>query len=186
MSDELLRPLPCYLQTGLRAVFIGYNPGVASARAGRYYAHPGNAFWRHLSASGLVGREVGPQDDSLLPGEAGIGFVDLCRRPSVRASELSGVELREGALRLLADLRDAQPLFAVFSGRGIYQAFGRHALGIPAGDLARRSYGEQPERIGLTRPFVVPSSSGLASKWHAERVEWLRRLASQLAGPEHA
>jgi len=180
MTAAELQPLPHYLPPGLRLVFVGYNPGVTSARAGHYYAHPGNPFWRHLSASGLVGRAVGPEDDALLPAEAGIGFVDLCCRPSVRASELTLDELREGALRLLGELQESQPAYAVFSGRGIYQVFGRHALGLRAIELARRSYGEQPERIGVTVPYVIPSSSGLASKWHAERLDWLRRLAASL------
>jgi len=180
MTMEDLRPLPHYLPPRLRLVFIGYNPGVASARAGHYYAHPGNPFWRHLTLSGLVAREVGPEDDVILPAEAGIGFVDLCCRPSVRASELTPEELREGALRLLSELQEAQPGYAVFSGRGIYQAFGRHALGLRASELASRPYGGQPERLGATVPYVIPSSSGLASKWHAERLEWLRRLAATL------
>ena len=77
---------------------------------------------------------------------------------------------------------------AVFSGRGIYQEFGRHALGIPAPELAKRPYGVQPERItgphGESVPYVIPSSSGLASKWHAERLELLHRLQALLARPE--
>jgi TDG/mug DNA glycosylase family protein len=60
-----LPTLPHYLQPGLRMVFIGYNPGIESARAGHYYARPGNAFWKQLSASGLVARTVGPSDDAL-------------------------------------------------------------------------------------------------------------------------
>ncbi|MCZ2108239.1 MAG: hypothetical protein LC118_01490, partial [Dehalococcoidia bacterium] len=66
--------------------------------------------------------------------------------------------------------------------RGIYQLFGRHALGMAARDLARREYGIQPERIGATIPFVIPSSSGLASKWHRERLEWLEELRRLVEG----
>lgn len=180
MTAEELRPLPHYLQQGLRVLFIGYNPGVTSARAGHYYAHPGNPFWRHLSASGLVTRPVSHEDDAILPSEAGIGFIDLCCRPSARASELTPAELVEGAARLHAELVEFQPRVAVFSGRGIYQSFGKHALGLRPRDLAARAYGEQPERIGATRPWVIPSSSGLASKWHAERLALLRQLAPEL------
>jgi G:T/U-mismatch repair DNA glycosylase len=48
-------------------------------------------------------------------------------------------------------------------------------------ELAGRPYGEQSERIGETTPWVIPSSSGLASKWHRERLEWLYRLAEAVA-----
>ena len=168
------------LAPGLRLVFIGYNPAIFSAEAGHYYARPGNMFWRHLSASGLAGRTVGPTDDALLLTEAAIGFTDLCCRPTVRASELTRDEIAAGAQRLHAELEQHQPRVALFSGRGIYQLFGRHALGLPPRDLATRSYGPQPERIGATVPWVIPSSSGLASKWHRERLEWLCRLAAEL------
>lgn len=174
--------LPHYLRRGLRLVFVGYNPAIYSAEAGRYYARPGNVFWRQLSASGLVARPVGPADDALLMDEAGIGFVDLCCRPTVRAEELTREEIVAGARRLLGELREFEPGLAVFSGRGIYQHFGRHALGVGAAELARREYGLQPERIGATGAWVVPSSSGLASRWHRERQEWLRRLVAAVDG----
>lgn len=178
-----LSPLPVYLRPGLRLVFIGYNPGLESARRGHYYAFSGNVFWRHLNASGLVAREVGPEDDALLMDEAGIGFTDLCRRPTARAEHLAPDELRAGALRLHAELADASPRIAVFSGRGIYQVFAREALGVPARDLVRRDYGPQPERIAAaTVPWVIPSSSGLASRWHRERLALLHRLAAELDG----
>ncbi len=169
-----------YLRPGLRIVFIGYNPAIFSAEAGHYYARPGNMFWRQLSASGLAGREAGPEDDGLLMDEAGIGFTDLCCRPTVRAGELRRAEIIDGARRLHGELLANQPQIALFSGRGIYQHFGRHALGLSAKELALRQYGGQPERIGKTVPWVIPSSSGLASKWHRERLEWLYELARVL------
>ncbi|MEP7215521.1 MAG: mismatch-specific DNA-glycosylase [Anaerolineaceae bacterium] len=172
--------LPHYLRPGLRIVFIGYNPSIYSAEAGHYYARAGNAFWRQLSASGLAGRDVGPEDDRLLMDEAGIGFTDLCPRPTVRAEELSRAEIIEGALRLHSEILEHQPRVALFSGRGIFQHYGRHALGLRTKELAGRPYGAQPERIGETVPWVIPSSSGLASKWHRERLAWLGELLRTL------
>lgn len=179
--DAPLSPLPTYLRPGLRLVFIGYNPGLESARRGHYYAFAGNVFWRQLNASGLVSREVSAADDAALMDLAGIGFTDLCARPSVSAGELGPAELRQGAQRLLDDLLRVQPGVAVFSGRGIYQQFGRLALGISARELAGREYGEQPERVGQSVAWVVPSSSGRASRWHRRRQELLCALAARLA-----
>lgn len=183
--------LPHLLRPGLRLVFIGYNPAIYSAEAGHYYARSGNQFWRHLSESGIAGRTVGPEDDDLLQGEAGIGFTDLCSRPTVRAEHLTRAEIVEGSQRLSAELLQFQPQVACFSGRGIYQHFGRHALGLAPKDLAGRSYGPQPESIGATVLWVIPSSSGLASKWHTERLGRLHQLrealsaASGLSSPGH-
>ena len=174
--------LPHYLRPGLRVFFIGYNPAVYSAEVGHYYARAGNVFWKQLNESGLLARPAGPEDDASLMDEAGIGFVDLCPRPTVRADELTRDEVAEGARRLLGQLQANQPAYAVFSGRGIYVHFARHALGLPRAALAGRTDGVQPERIGTTIPYVVPSSSGLASRWRQERLALLRELAA-LLGP---
>ena len=180
MTEAGILTLPHYLRAGLRVVFIGYNPAIYSAEAGHYYARPGNVFWKQLSASGLAGRTVTFEDDGLRMDEAGIGFTDLCPRPTVRAEELTNDEVSEGARRLQAELLEYQPRIACFSGRGIYQHFGRHALGLPARELTSRPYGAQAERIGATAPWVIPSSSGLASRWHKERLEWLRGLSDEV------
>lgn len=180
MTESDLPTLPHYLRPGLRVVFIGYNPGIDSARAGHYYARAGNVFWKQLSASGLVERAVSFDDDAMLMDEAGIGFTDLCPRPSVRAEELRPDEIREGAARLHRELLAHQPHIACVSGKGIYQHFGRWALGVSRGELSKRGYGEQPERVGETALWVIPSSSGLASKWHRERMGWMVRLGDEV------
>ncbi len=178
--DDDLRPLPHYLRPGLRVVFIGYNPGIESARQGHYYAFRGNVFWRHLSASGIVSREVTHLDDAILFAEEGIGFTDLCSRPTARASHLENHELVTGAANLHRDLIEYQPGVAVFSSLGVFREFGRHAMRLSARELSRIACGLQGHRIGETALFVVPSSSGLASKWHARRLALLQELPALL------
>ena len=178
--------LPHYLRPGLRLVFIGYNPAVYSAEAGHYYARRANVFWQQLNESGLLAHPAGPEDDASLMDDAGIGFVDLCPRPTVRADELTADEIAAGARRLLGQLEANQPEYAVFSGRGIYVHFARRALGLPRAALQGRADGVQPERIGRTIPYVVPSSSGLASRWRRERLALLRELAALLGPPPAA
>lgn len=177
-----MNTLPHYLRPGLRLVFIGYNPGIESARVGHYYAFHGNVFWRQLLQSGLVSRDVCHEDDCGLMDEAGIGLTDLCPRPTRQAGELLKAEQSEGARVLHGELEEYQPRVAVFGGRGIYSVFARAALGLTARDIAGRPWGRQPEALGATELWVIPSSSGLASKWHAERLRLLRSLTEKLNG----
>ena len=96
MASDLLRP-------GLELVFCGYNPSLTSGLSGHHYAHPGNRFWRVLSASGITDRQYEPHDDETLL-ELGIGLTNLCSRPTRRADELTREEIRSGALALRQEL----------------------------------------------------------------------------------
>ncbi len=177
-----MNTLPHYLRPGLRIVFIGYNPGIESARVGHYYAFHGNVFWRQIAESGLGRAGVSHLDDASLMDEAGIGLTDLCPRPTARAGDLSKAELTEGAHRLHREISESQPRVAVFGGRGIYSVFARVALGVSAVELSRRPWGKQPETVGESALWVIPSSSGLASKWHAQRLQLLRALGQRMNG----
>jgi mismatch-specific thymine-DNA glycosylase len=174
------RALPLLMRRGLRLVFIGNNPGIESARVGHYYAFRGNVFWRQLSQSGLVPVPVTSQDDCALMDLAGIGFTDICLRSTARASELTLAELVAGAHRLREELECFAPAVAVFSGRSVFEPFARHALGLPRAALADRPFGRQPEAVGPTQIWLIPSSSGLASGWHARRLKLLQQLAASL------
>ena len=66
MASDLLRP-------GLKLVFCGYSPSLASGQSGHHYAHPGNRFWRVLFAAGITPRLYKPEEDERLL-ELGIGF----------------------------------------------------------------------------------------------------------------
>src|SRR5690242_17003195 len=86
-SLEPEKTLPDYLSSGLKLVFIGINPGYFSAQVGHYYARPGNLFWWALSNSGLVPRDVKPEDDAALQ-EWGIGLTDVVKRPTHSSGDL--------------------------------------------------------------------------------------------------
>jgi TDG/mug DNA glycosylase family protein len=115
MALDLLRP-------GLKIVFCGYNPSLASGRSGRHYAHPGNRFWRVLFASGITDRLYKPEEDELLL-DLGIGFTNLVSRPSRRADELTREEIRSGAIALREKLERFQPRVVAYTGIGIYRWF---------------------------------------------------------------
>ena len=64
-ADGLM--LPDVLEPNLRVVFCGTAAGSASARAGAYYAGPGNSFWRTIHAIGLTPRQLRPQEFASCP-----------------------------------------------------------------------------------------------------------------------
>jgi TDG/mug DNA glycosylase family protein len=119
-----LFPLPDYLAPDLDVIFVGINPGVQSARAGRYYANPRNPFWRLLHEAGLTPRELRPDEDHLLP-TFGYGITDIVKRPSRGVADLSPTDFRQGRLILEEKLLTCQPQIVCFNGKtGFINFFG--------------------------------------------------------------
>src|SRR3954469_19637984 len=96
--------LPDLLVEGLEIVFIGINPSRYSVEKGHYFARPGNRFWPALSRSRLslaARRALGvealcPEHDVELPPH-GIGFTDVVKRATPRATDLAPGELAAAA-----------------------------------------------------------------------------------------
>lgn len=85
---DLLRP-------GLRGVVVGINPAPPSVAAGHYYqGRLGQNFFRRLEGAGVLPAGDGFEDDRAF--EAGVGFTDVVKRPSVGADEVSSEELSHG------------------------------------------------------------------------------------------
>ncbi|HEY2053533.1 MAG TPA: mismatch-specific DNA-glycosylase [Solirubrobacterales bacterium] len=141
--------LPDVLGPGLRIVFCGYAPGTASAKAGAYYAGPGNRFWATLHEVGLTDVLLAPAEFARLP-EFGIGLTDISKSASGSDQEVG----RRGVdpARIAAIVTKASPAHLAFNGKNAARA----ALGRPV------DYGPQPERIGGAVTWVLPSTSGAA------------------------
>jgi len=169
LAEAELRPeLPDYLRSGLRVVFVGFNPGDRSSQVGHYYAGRGNQFWNLLYESGLVNMPLKPEDDYRLL-EFGIGVTDIVKRWSRSSSELRRQDYCLGIPLLREKLERAAPRAVAFNGKGAYQQFcGRSsALGL------------QRDCIGITRVFVLPSTSGRnGSLTRAQKLVHFRRLAN--------
>jgi TDG/mug DNA glycosylase family protein len=183
---DSLETLPDLLREELDVVFIGINPSVYSAQQGHYFARSINRFWPSFSRStlsaaarrGLGVDRLEPRHDVLLM-QYGIGFTDVVKRPTARASELDAAEFAAGVGELLKKLERAQPLFACFQGMMGYRPF--HA--VHTGTKSKLALGEQPNRVGRTRLFVVPSPSPAnAHATPAGQTEWYDRLAALIAG----
>jgi TDG/mug DNA glycosylase family protein len=162
VASDLLGP-------GLKLLFCGYNPSLRSGHTGYHYAHPGNRFWRVLFASGITERLYAPEEDARLL-EAGIGFTNLCSRPTRRADELTREEIRAGSEALRATLERYRPSAVAYTGIGIYKWFRA---------TSKAFWGVQSTSAvpGVT-DVVVPSPSGLNRMRFEELVEHYRVLAT--------
>ncbi|HEX5304843.1 MAG TPA: mismatch-specific DNA-glycosylase [Dyella sp.] len=160
--------LPDVLHGGLTLVFCGTAAGTRSAREGAYYAHPGNLFWRALAEASITPRLYAPHEFAQLPA-LGIGFTDLAKFHSGNDSELPRDAFDVPAL--IAKIERFAPRWLAFTSKhGAKAALGR----------AISSYGLQPEQIGTTRIFVLPSPSGQA-RGHWSIGPWLE-LARRVRG----
>ncbi|CAL8070809.1 unnamed protein product [Calicophoron daubneyi] len=150
-EDVTDKALPDHLKEGLDIVIVGINPSLASAHIGHHYAGPGNHFWTCLSQAGLVPMSVTCYDDSKML-DYGIGFTNVCTRPTKGAAELTRREMKAGAAIMLEKMRKYKPKIAVFNGKGIYEAYVGHK---------NFSMGRQPLPLEGTDTiiFVMPSSS---------------------------
>jgi TDG/mug DNA glycosylase family protein len=161
------RELPDYLRPGLKAVFVGFNPGERSARIGHYYAGRGNQFWSLLFESGLVPEKLAPEEDRRML-EFRYGLTDVVKRWSKSANDLKAPDFKRGVPRLRSKLQDAAPRVVAFNGKMAYEKF-----------HGRSSHlGWQRELFAGARVFVLPSTSGRnGSLTRAEKLACFRRLA---------
>jgi TDG/mug DNA glycosylase family protein len=170
MSDDptVGRPvLPDVLAPGLRIVFCGTAAGTVSAARSAYYAHPQNRFWSALHSVGLTPRLVKPEEFDQLP-QWGIGLTDIAKYVSGMDGELPPSALgAQACAELKAKIAASEPGWLAFTSL----AAGRRYLGAAAG------FGEQPDRIGRTRLWLLPSPSPTAG-WNWDRNKhWWRMLA---------
>ena len=155
--------LPDVLGPGLDIVFCGSAAGAASARAGAYYAGPGNRFWPTLHRVGLTPRLLAPAEFRTVR-QYGIGLTDLCKTESGADSSLS--READDAAALAAKIARHRPAVLAFNGKRAARVFL---------DAASVDYGAQPRRLGGTAIHVLPSTSGAARRWWDEAF-W-RRVA---------
>jgi len=141
--------LPDILRPGLRVAFCGTAAGTASARAGAYYAGPGNAFWVTLHSTGLTPTQLSPAEFEQLPA-FGIGLADICKVRHGSDYEVGTGEFDVAGLE--ARIAAVEPANLAFNGKNA----ARGALGRSV------DYGPQPERIGGAAIWVLPSTSGAA------------------------
>jgi TDG/mug DNA glycosylase family protein len=157
--------LPDRLKPGLKLVFCGTAAGRVSAERQAYYAHAQNKFWKTLFDVGLTPRLIAPADYEIL-WEHGIGLTDIAKFTFGMDHQLPKDALGADAVAALkARIRKARPAILAFTSLN----GGRKVLGPKA------VAGEQPEKLGDTRVFILPSPSPLAAN-HWDIQPW-RALA---------
>jgi double-stranded uracil-DNA glycosylase len=162
--------LPDLIKPGLRIVFCGTAAGTVSAARGAYYAHPQNRFWSALHAVGLTPRQLRPEDYPELS-QWGLGLTDIAKHVSGMDRELPAGALGPDARAALkAKIAAAAPDWLAFTSL----TAGRRYLG-----RAAAGFGEQPERIGRTRLWLLPSPSPTAGWNWARHKHWWQALADE-------
>lgn len=159
--------LPDVLQPDLNVVFCGTAAGHRSARVRGYYAGPGNYFWPILYKIGLTPYQFQPHEFRRVV-EYGIGLTNIARYTYGSDSQLTKADFDPHSLR--QDIIRVSPKVLAFNGKKAAQVFFNQTI---------IEYGLQPESVGETTVFVLPSTSGAArgfwneAYWYA-LADWLK------------
>jgi len=174
-----LGTVPDYLGPDLQCVFIGLNPGIATAQRGHFFAGPTNLFWRLMYESKFVSHPVSYEDDVRMS-TWGLGLTNIISRPTAEASELSREELVAAVPSLHEKISRHKPQAICVVGKGIYDAMwrARHDnQSLPKSF----DWGLQPESFAGCRTFVVPSTSGRVAAYSREfKLNLWTKVASQV------
>lgn len=187
--DDTAQTLSDLLKEGLDVVFVGINPSVFSVARGHYFARSTNRFWPSLSRSvlSLTARQalgvetLGPHHDRALQAH-GIGFTDVVKRATPKASDVAASEFAAGVQHLLAKLDAYRPRIACFHGITGYRPVHRVLTSAEMTIVL----GLQKWHLGSTRIYLVPNPSGANAHFtprtrRAGTIAW--RRASDSSNP---
>src|SRR5688572_4241839 len=164
--------LPDVIAPGLKVLFCGINPGLYSGAVGHHFARPGNRFWPALHRAGFTDRLLSPAEDRLLP-QYGCGVTNMVARTTAAAAELSDEEFLEGAKGLERKAKRYEPQWIAFVGIGAYRT----------GFADKRAHiGPQEKRIGPSRVWVLPNTSGLNANYQPQHLAQLFADLRKAAG----
>jgi len=160
----------------LICLFIGVNPGLATARTGHAYAHPSNLFWKLLHSSGCTDRRCRPDEDHDLPRLYGLGNTNIVSRMTKDAGELSKAEMDASVEILEGKIRKWRPEAVCIVGKGIWESVWRARYGrAMRKEEFRYEWQDEGENMGVggeggvgdgwrgARVFVATTTSGLAA-----------------------
>lgn len=148
------------LEPKLDIVFCGTAAGHVSAELNAYYAHSNNKFWKTLAETGLTDRRMWPCEFEKLV-KFGIGLTDLCKDAAGSDREIKPTISHNEHLK--QKIETFQPRFVAFTSAEAGKRYLRRKV----------TFGEQTEKIGRTRIWVLPSTSQMAGwNWTENKSYW--------------
>ena len=139
-------------------ILCGTAASTVSAEAGHYYANKQNKFWKILHETRLTPELLQPHRYRDLL-QHGIGLTDLVKTHFGMDNQIPLSRLDDPRARLSAAIATFRPAFLAFTSKTAGEKF----LG------GKRKIGEQVDRIGATRVWILPSTSGAANRgWRPE------------------
>ncbi len=129
------------------------NIGGRSSQSSGYYTDSRNRFWIVLFRIGLIPNTLSPKEYRTLP-KYGIGLTELNKTSRFNNKSDSEYDL-EG---FRAKIEQYSPAVVAFNGKRAAQELYGYSV----------HYGLQPEPIGNSTVFVLPSTSGIARKYWNE------------------
>ena len=144
---------PPVVAPGARLLILGSMPGAASLRAGRYYAHPRNAFWPTLGTCSVPQPGLAYPDRLRFLTGAGVALWDVLRS-CARSGSLDSAIRDEDAGTISPASLASMPKSATSCSNGAKaeQAFLRHVL--PGLD--------RPPPALLRLPSTSPAHAGMS------------------------
>ena len=148
------------IDSRVRLLFVGINPGLWTAAVNAHFARRGNRFWPALHTAGITPRLIDVSDGMSEPDRElmlglGIGITNIVPTASARAEELSRDELRAGAVALEAKVRRWEPRAVAVLGLTAYrQAFAKPKAAHQKNDSSIGSFLKKTGRI-FKKPFKL-------------------------------
>lgn len=166
LSMARIESFPPLVRGGARVLILGSMPGEASLRAGQYYAHPRNLFWRLMGE--IYGPAVGPQQPYAQRTQALLAH-------GVAVWDVLGSCEREGSLD--SAIRNDSIVVNDFSG--FLQCWPTITQICFNGGLAERSFVRQVRPHLLAAGIALPALLRLPSSSPAHAaVSWADKLAA--------
>ncbi len=149
------------LAYNLDVVFCGTAKGKKSALSGFYYAGPGNKFYSILHSAGFTPHKLAPTECYTI-NQFKIGLTDLVHTEYGNDNQIKNesYELE----RFISKMVEYNPKYIGFTSKKAAS----FALGFQ-GITSLISYGLQPQLIGSSKVFVLPSTSGNARRFWNEK-----------------
>ncbi len=160
LIDALGKDVPDIIDSNLKVLFCGINPGLYSAAVKHHFARPGNRFWPTLYRSGFTKEILSPFEERKLL-KYGYGITNVVNIATAAASDLTKEQLRDGGRLLIEKIRLFKPKILAVLGVGAYRE---------AFECTKVTVGRQNMTVEATVLWVLPNPSGLNANYQIDKL----------------